>query len=1242
MINNQAALSLIKAIRYLLFVLIIIGFFIPTFAQKSDTLVSQPLSADSLTPFEAYPSRDKINFSNLKDTVSISFLKYKTEVAENLNFFNLVTIRNHFDKPIKVESEFLLPEGWTFFGSAKKDFEIGPNDSLIMPIRLGVSKSVLGGGAYPIQLLLNVGKIKYQGSFFIYKTEQSDFQFSVDQRVVLVNAITKTGEFKVNLKNKGNVNEYIKLNFKIGKQVNLIGLASDSDFAYIPLPAGADTIITYKVWYRETKNSNSYLNNLTDNSSIIISAYSKEKLKQASVWCKFVPHKFERDFYSITSPLNVALFVNGLLSDANSTFRVDVNGAFNFENGDFLSYFLSNFNASFNRDLNPPPGEYFRRNVIFSVGYQRKKLFLNIGDRNSIRGVPLTGRGITGIYSFNKNNVLTGSIVQNNFNRNFGGGIHLRTKIGPLPNTTIYGGILQNEVTQSNLRRVGISSSIPLKVISLGFGVNYNDHRYTVGSPGGQQTINSLGYSISSGYNGQRFGINGGYSYTPFFSINGAENNNIFVNSQYKFSPNNMLKLSVNGQNVTYGDITDQNSFYNVTSFYIGRLYYSTKIKNTIPLTIGPEYQYNLRTNNLLTFGNEKSFVGATYRFVTMATFKLTSAKSITAFIRPGYSFAEVNDNFYLIDSTSNISSNGLFNYNLGATYSNSNIFRISATYFYGPFFYFDQIDALGSTRINKNLRISPVFTKSYQFDNYTFRVSSVNSAILSISERSEKISLGVTADIITKTGWSFSAFANSYISSRQDEELSRTSYRTYSLNLVARKSFLFERKNQKYVNLTAICFEDINGNRTREENEPYISNILIKVRKDPNATGYNDINFQEKELLTNINGLIQYNRISSGGYILDINPVVNLGDIFPVNGYSQTIDIQNNTTIYVPFVETYKVKGEVKVIYDKFSKDQNFNVGGVRVTAKSEKGDLFYALTDKTGGFVISIPSSGYYTVSINNIFGEEYILQNNDVLVDFNGYKEFEVNFILKQKPRTLNMNGSGYQFKFNEDKNKEEKEATTPLTENNSEPKAKAQSTKSTLDKEAEKKLWEKTDDLQKQIDELRNLKEELQDIQTQQKQTLEEINQAKEEFEKVKEETQKMQEQQKEQNVEPPAQTPPTNTPVNTDNSNLDELDDLIDQLIEKTNPTVNYRVEFGVFKEKMPINFLNQLIKFGNVEVSDGDGGESRFVSKPYYSKKEAEDYANYLKQQNIGEIRLVGEKDGKEVSVEEVDQLLNR
>lgn len=1221
-------------IKYILLLLFLVLGKSHLIAQKTDTLISQPIS-DSTALLKAYPERPKINFSQLSDTVTISFLKYKTEVEENLNFFNLVTIRNHFNQEVSIESEFIIPEGWNFFGPTAKGYRIPANDSIVIPIRFGVSKNVIGGGAYPIQLILNIDDKKYQSSFFIYKTEKSEFEFSVDKRMLLVDAITKTSEFKINLRNKGNVNEYIKLNFKIGKLIKVIGMGEDSDFVYVPLPAGKDTSISYKIWYRELNARKSNLSNLTSQSSIIVSAVSKEKLLQASIWCKYIPNMYERDFYSITSPLVIGLAVNGLLSESRSMLRLNVSGATNLKNNDNINYFLSTFNGSFGGGNSLPAGDFFRRNLVFNVGYIHKRLSLNFGDRSAIRGLPIVGRGIKGIYSFNRKTVLTAGIMQGRFNNSFGGGVHLKSKIGSLPSFGLYGNFLENDVTKSSLRRVGFNSSIPLKKISLGFGVNYNDNTYSADSPFGQQSISNIGYNFSSGYSNKRFNINAGYSYAPFFNLNGAENRNLSLNSNYKFANTDKLTLTLNGQNVFSGDATDQTSFYNNTVFYRGRLLYSTRLKSRIPITFGPEVQYNIRTNNLVSLGNERSFIGTNYQFTTMASFKISSMKSINLFFIPGYSFAEVNNDYYLIDSVTNISSNGIFNYNLGVTYSNSDIFRLSVGYFYGPFFYYNQIDATNNSNINKNLRISPVFTKTYDFGNYEFSLSSLNSFILSISNRSERISLGLNANLKTDNGWNFGAFTNSYISSRQDEESNRTSYRSYSLNLAVNKSFLFERKSQKFVNLTVICFEDVNGNRTREENEPFISNVLIKVKRNPNSQQGYDRGFQEKELLTNINGIIQYNRISSGSYILDINPLINLGDIFPVNGYTQAIDIQNNTTIYVPFVETYKVNGEIKVVYEKFSNDEKIDVGGVRVTAKSESGDVFYALTDNSGSFVISIPSSGYYTVSLNDIFNDDFLLQNNDILVDFNGYKEFEVNFILKQKPRTLNMNGSGYQFKFNGNKKDVEgsKEEKTPNT------KPPTSSSESSIDKEAEKKLWEKTDDLQKQIDELRKLKEELQDIQTQQKESLEDINEAKEELEKVKEETQKVQEQQKAQT---PATQPEPNQPINSDNSNLDELDDLIDQLIEKTNPTVNYRVEFGVFKEKMPINFLNQLIKFGNVEVSDGEGGESRFISKPYYSKKEAEDYANYLKQQNIGDIRLVGEKDGKEVSVEEVDQLLNR
>lgn len=197
--------------------------------------------------------------------------------------------------------------------------------------------------------------------------------------------------------------------------------------------------------------------------------------------------------------------------------------------------------------------------------------------------------------------------------------------------------------------------------------------------------------------------------------------------------------------------------------------------------------------------------------------------------------------------------------------------------------------------------------------------------------------------------------------------------------------------------------------------------------------------------------------------------------------------------------------------------------------------------------------------------------------------------------------------------------------------------------TIDPVAEKKLWEKTDDLQRQIDELRKLKQDLLKIQSQQEQSLKDINKAKEDLEEVK---------AKSDAVTPainpeatpltkPAPKATTAPQLNMENQDIDELEDLINQLIEKTNPTVNYRVEFGVFKDEMPTSFFNQLIKFGSVEVSDNEGGESRFRSKPYYSYKEAQDYATFLKQQSIEGVKIIGEKSGLEIPLEEVQKIMN-
>mgnify|MGYP001575342231 FL=1 len=64
--------------------------------------------------------------------------------------------------------------------------------------------------------------------------------------------------------------------------------------------------------------------------------------------------------------------------------------------------------------------------------------------------------------------------------------------------------------------------------------------------------------------------------------------------------------------------------------------------------------------------------------------------------------------------------------------------------------------------------------------------------------------------------------------------------------------------------------------------------------------------------------------------------------------------------------------------------------------------------MTDKQGEFVLFVPQSGMYRVSVKNVFGEYFILEQEEIIVDFNGFKEFEVTFKFKEKPRGVNISG------------------------------------------------------------------------------------------------------------------------------------------------------------------------------------------------------------------------------------------
>jgi outer membrane protein OmpA-like peptidoglycan-associated protein len=104
--------------------------------------------------------------------------------------------------------------------------------------------------------------------------------------------------------------------------------------------------------------------------------------------------------------------------------------------------------------------------------------------------------------------------------------------------------------------------------------------------------------------------------------------------------------------------------------------------------------------------------------------------------------------------------------------------------------------------------------------------------------------------------------------------------------------------------------------------------------------------------------------------------------------------------------VERNKVFGKIILNRSRLSGLGKMDVSNVRITATDSQGRSYSTLTDKDGSFVLYAPITDEYTLSINNIFYENFDLRQNNFRVQFNGYKQFEVNYVFDEKIRRINF--------------------------------------------------------------------------------------------------------------------------------------------------------------------------------------------------------------------------------------------
>ena len=334
-----------------------------------------------------------------------------------------------------------------------------------------------------------------------------------------------------------------------------------------------------------------------------------------------------------------------------------------------------------------------------------------------------------------------------------------------------------------------------------------------------------------------------------------------------------------------------------------------------------------------------------------------------------------------------------------------------NVNYIYGPNFFVSEAFFQNDEPINyETVQARLHHTKKFYSKNINW--TNYFTYYLRLPSNRQNFVLSTMLNFKLPSRWSANVRANLYTNSVDEETQGVITHRNFSMNIGVKKSFDVPQPRIKYYDVNVICFNDMDGDGVRGEEEPLLSNIKLQLSKitDGRSKGY--IRFGEQELVSNTNGEIVLTDIPQGAYMVKFEPLFNLGNLYNAKGDEQEIEVVQNMDYYIPYVESYQVNGFVSLIRDEFSDKGLVNVNGVRVEAVNEKGETFAALTDQSGNYVINVPQAGYFTVKVNNVFGEGFEIDKDKFLIQFDGFKQYTVDFTFYEGKKEINF-GDGANF-------------------------------------------------------------------------------------------------------------------------------------------------------------------------------------------------------------------------------------
>jgi len=357
---------------------------------------------------------------------------------------------------------------------------------------------------------------------------------------------------------------------------------------------------------------------------------------------------------------------------------------------------------------------------------------------------------------------------------------------------------------------------------------------------------------------------------------------------------------------------------------------------------------------------------------------------------------------------------NGLFQYTLGLSYYDR-AFKFNAYFTTGEASdIYRSVVVEQDPQVNQSFHVRPYYER--YFNHEKIRVSGYLNYSYYLPSTRENMIVNTTSDFFLEDGWRIFVSMNVYRIVRADETAGRVTTRDMNILTGIRKTFDIQQPRLKYFDLTIVGFDDENGNGIKDNTEKPISNVMIQLSRDNKKNLVQRTGFSETSLITDPNGEIYYEDIPEGIYDLKITALSNLENLYFLNGQNQVLEVHDDMIHYLPLVESYKVKGKIIVDRDPNSNEGNISLEGIRITAVSDDGETYSTLTDAFGGYMLSLPRATVYEVSIYNVFGEQFNLEQGRYRVQFSANKTVSLDFKFTERRRQLQFRDSEQFFDFN----------------------------------------------------------------------------------------------------------------------------------------------------------------------------------------------------------------------------------